>query len=77
MSVFNIGLYMCEYNALGSVPSTRKMAAFCTHHITFAIVNLINKCKDVKIWEGKATKYQLFGVFYCCDYSTTYQKCPE
>lgn len=44
MSVFNIGLYMCAYNALGSVLSTRKMAAFCTHHITFAIVNLINKC---------------------------------
>ena len=45
MPVFNIGLYMCEYDALGSVPSTRKMAAFCTHHITFSNVKLINKCR--------------------------------
>ena len=45
MPVFNIGLYMCEYDALGSVQSTRKMAAFCTHHITFANVNPINKCR--------------------------------
>ena len=45
MPVFNISLDMCGYNALGSVPSTRKMAAMCTRGITLPC----NSYKQVQV----------------------------